>query len=95
MATVVMEYKYSLSPSCVKFMMISFDVKLINFIMFVRTERLAHAVQFVVQLTVEFVVPRGPVATPVWNSSRGSTYFIWAIRLWKLRTSNFRSYIVS
>ena len=39
----------------------SFDVKLINFIMFVRTERLAHAVQFVVQLTVEFVVPRGPV----------------------------------
>ena len=29
--------------------------------MFVRTERLAHTVQFVVQLTVEFVVPRGPV----------------------------------
>ena len=39
----------------------SFDVKLINFIMLVRVERLAHAVQLVVQLTVEFVVPRGPV----------------------------------
>ena len=29
--------------------------------MLVRVERLAHAVQLVVQLTVEFVVPRGPV----------------------------------